>query len=215
MSDYTPSGMGSALIHEIADRDADRCDVQKCLNLIAHGAQLNYSYNDRTVLEWAVIKGHDEITLAILDRTQDNPHFTQTRTAATLLHVAAFQDRPAIVTELIKRGAALDTQDKDGQTPLHLACLWQRVECAKLLIDAGADLTIENGNGSIAQDYAALRKQPLIVQMIIDAPEKRREAAIAKALQEKAAAKDRVKRGTVVQEKPVLIKPIKLKPPRF
>lgn len=214
MSDYTPSNMGSTLIHEIADREPTRCDVQKCLSLIAQGAQLNYSYNDRTVLEWAVVKGHDEITLAILDKTKDNPHFTQTRSAATLLHLAAFQDRPAIVTELIKRGFALDTRDKDGQTPLHLACLWQSVECARLLIDAGADLTIENVNGSLAKDLAVVRKQHVIVQMITDAPEKRREAAIAKALQEKAATKASIQRGTMVQEKPVLIKPIKLKPPR-
>lgn len=214
MSDYTPSGLGSTLIHEIADRDSDRCDVQKCLKLIAQGAQLNYSYNDRTVLEWAVMKGHDDIALAILDKTKDDPHFTQTRSSRTLLHLAAFQDRPVIVAELIKRGAALDTQDKDGQTPLHLACLWQRVECARLLIDAGAALEIENDNGCFPQNYAELRKQPLIVQMIIDAPEKRREAAIAKAQQEKADAKASIQRGTTVQEKPALMKPIKLKPPR-
>jgi ankyrin repeat protein len=66
---------------------------------------------------------------------------------STALHVAAWRARPALVKELIARGAPVNARDGAGRTPLQLAvkaCVdsyWTELrspESVRALLDAGA-----------------------------------------------------------------------------
>lgn len=57
----------------------------------------------------------------------------------TLLHQAASQGELGIVEDLIKAGAALDSQDDVGRSPLLLAYAYGRIQAQALLIQLGAN----------------------------------------------------------------------------
>jgi len=56
------------------------------------------------------------------------------------LQWAALNNRVAVATYLIEKGAAVNATDKDKQTPLHWACVRGSLPCAELLLRSGARL---------------------------------------------------------------------------
>lgn len=58
----------------------------------------------------------------------------------TPLHYASWQSHVDVITELLKFGANLNTQDKRGKTPLYFAAEWGHHEACEVLISAGANL---------------------------------------------------------------------------
>ena len=56
------------------------------------------------------------------------------------LQWAALNNRVAVATFLIERGAAVNATDNDKQTPLHWACVRGSLPCAELLLRHGARL---------------------------------------------------------------------------
>lgn len=87
---------------------------------------------------------HFEALQRVLDRC--DPDITSRR-GTTLLHEIAAsrggltaEDRTALTTILLDRGAGLDVRDAVLEsTPLGWACRWGRIEMAALLIERGAD----------------------------------------------------------------------------
>lgn len=57
---------------------------------------------------------------------------------------AAEQGKTDTVSQLIKDGANIDTQDSSGRTPIMIATYQNDLETAKVLIEAGADVNIRD-----------------------------------------------------------------------
>lgn len=61
------------------------------------------------------------------------------------------------MSELLIRGAHIDTRDEQGNTPLHLAARMGNPELTKELLEWGADVSTVNGDGQLPLDLAILQ----------------------------------------------------------
>ncbi|CAM9792050.1 unnamed protein product, partial [Discosporangium mesarthrocarpum] len=58
----------------------------------------------------------------------------------TLLHVAAQEEKVAVVEALLDAGADVNSRDSSDGTPLHRSCLSGALESVEVLLDHGSDL---------------------------------------------------------------------------
>ncbi|KAK1939963.1 Ankyrin-2 [Phytophthora citrophthora] len=61
----------------------------------------------------------------------------------TLLHVASLWNRPTIMEELVRKGASLNSKNKNGHTPLDLAMHWGHFDIGQQLRHYGGKHTCE------------------------------------------------------------------------
>ncbi|KAL3698546.1 hypothetical protein R1sor_012622 [Riccia sorocarpa] len=71
-----------------------------------------------------------------------------------VLHFAARRGHLEVLTQLLKRGYALNGWDEDGYTPLMLAAREGHADACRLLLLAGADTTLANERGETALSLA-------------------------------------------------------------
>lgn len=76
-------------------------------------------YSLETVLQWAVIEGHETPIRQIHERGGNIA--VQNNTGATLLHLAAENGHEGVVKLLLEKGADITAQDQSGATALHVA----------------------------------------------------------------------------------------------
>ena len=111
-------------------------------------------------------RGDTEVMEAFLDAGLE-PDLTNAR-GHTLLMIAAYNEQPAMVKLLAKRGADVDQPDASGNTPL-MGCAFQGFEdVAALLLDRGADVEYANGAGATALMFAAMYRQPALVDLLLE-----------------------------------------------
>lgn len=76
-------------------------------------------YSLETVLQWAVIEGHETPIRQIYERKGDMT--IRNNVGATLLHLAAENGHEGVVKLLLEKGADITTQNQSGATALHVA----------------------------------------------------------------------------------------------
>lgn len=76
-------------------------------------------YSLETVLQWAVIEGHEKPIGLILERGGDIT--VRDNVGSTLLHLAAENGHEGVVKVLLAKGADITAQNRRGATPLHIA----------------------------------------------------------------------------------------------
>jgi uncharacterized protein len=132
--------------------------VKDAETAVAHGADLNYRYDNGTtalniaiffqrptVVDWMLAHG---VNANASDDDGD-----------TALHLAAMSPgntevRLRIVQSLLNNGGAVDAADQLGMTPLHIAAGEFDREVAKLLISKGADPLRRTKNGLTPEQMA-------------------------------------------------------------
>jgi ankyrin repeat protein len=86
------------------------------------------------------------------------------------LHLAAFADRPAAISLLLSKGAAVDALSRNDfhNTPLVVAMLGDAVNAARLLLASGADVELPEKGGFRALHIAAETGDPRLVELLLD-----------------------------------------------
>ena len=63
------------------------------------------------------------------------------------MHLASKEGHKSIVTELLARGAKIDSATKKGNTALHIASLAGQNEVVKILVTHSASVNVQSQNG--------------------------------------------------------------------
>lgn len=109
----------------------------------------------RTALHLAAMGGET----AVIDLIEEDVNSRDYKNR-TPIHLAAKAGLASVTQNLIKRGAIVDTQDRDRFTPLHLACREGHDKVAEALLDAGAAINIvAEGNRLWTPLYLAVEAQ--------------------------------------------------------
>jgi len=87
----------------------------------------------------------------------------------TPLMRASLEGNAAIVAELIRIGARIDTKNADGNNALWLACVGENPEVFDLLIAAGIDIDHRNDNGATCLMYAASSGKAAVLEKLLAA----------------------------------------------
>lgn len=184
------------LIQETAQQAPD---IRKALDLIAKGVDFSVRHEDSSpVLILSALKGHDQITLALLEAGA--PVNEKNRYNYTALMMAAGCKNAETVRALITAGSSLNEKDIRGYTALIWAAEAGTAEIVETLIDAGADTTPRNDRGISALDAALGRFTPdeRIVKLLQETPAERLER--------------QAKRATILSRKVAAAQPIRLRP---
>lgn len=64
------------------------------------------------------------------------------------LHLAAREDKPAIIEALLAAGAAIDAVNRDKETALFVAAYYGSKGAVKVFVDKGADGSLANEKGT-------------------------------------------------------------------
>jgi ankyrin repeat protein len=116
---------------------AGRVDALRVL--LRHGAHVNVREGimGQNALMWAISRGHDDVTRALLDAGADITLASNSGFTPLLFAVRA--GNLAIVRLLIDKGASVNETASDGNTALLVATIRGNVDVAKFLLDRGAD----------------------------------------------------------------------------
>jgi YVTN family beta-propeller protein len=106
----------------------------------------------REVLAEAIANGDLEHVKRILNRAGRRINERQPVSGSTALSTAAFHDKIDIAKLLIRRGANVETTNRDGNTPLLVAAFMCRREMVQLLLEKGASPLTKNGRGETPID---------------------------------------------------------------
>jgi cytochrome c len=132
-----PLSVASGLAAPLQDA-AKAGDLERVRQLIDTGANLDARAGFGTALHWAIVNGHDEVAVLLIERGANVN--VSTSALGTPLHSAAKAGNARVALLLLERGANVDARQGSGYTPLHLAAEQGQVEVLRVLIDHGADV---------------------------------------------------------------------------
>lgn len=104
---------------------------------------------NETPLMMAVLKGHNALAAALLDKDAD-----VNKTGWTPLHYAATSGNIELTRLLLEKHAYIDAESPNGSTPLMMAAQYGTLNAVKLLLEEGADPLLKNQLGLSAIDFA-------------------------------------------------------------
>jgi uncharacterized protein len=104
---------------------------------------------NETPLMMAVLKGHNALAAAMLDKDAD-----VNKTGWTPLHYAATSGNIELTRLLLEKHAYIDAESPNGSTPLMMAAQYGTLSAVKLLLEEGADPLLKNQLGLTAIDFA-------------------------------------------------------------
>jgi hypothetical protein len=122
--------------------------------------------DDRPIVRdtFELIKAAD---LPMKETTEPHPDAKMEGDATTLME-ASYGGDDAVISDLIQRGADLETKDVDGYTALMYACNGGRMRSVELLLDAGADLNARDNQESTPIMFAAQHGNIEIVRHLLE-----------------------------------------------
>lgn len=91
--------------------------------------------------------------------------FARNAVGDTLLHSAVYYNEPELVTELLHRGASIDSRGEFGFTALHCAADRGHAAIVRILLGAGANTEALSDFGETPLALARAARFPAIVQL--------------------------------------------------
>jgi ankyrin repeat protein len=183
------SAVGCATVPN-ADRDLFAAikedNASEVGRLVATGANVNVkhdqSYDGLPPLAWAGAWGSTKAAELLIARGANVNGGN--RYGSTPLHVAAYNQKPAMVALLVRKGGDINARTDNGWTPLHKAMerlamapanktppaeeVATVVSVVELLLANGAAVDIQGSKVGMPIHVAALTGQKALVQMLID-----------------------------------------------
>ena len=123
------------------------------------------SYNQRTPLMFACLKGHTQCVLSLLRQNADAGR--RSIGGLTAAHCAAFAGSSEALLAVLDAGVAVDVTDSNLMTPLLCAASRARLECVLLLMQRGADVRHQSADGGTAAHHAAERGNVEMLRVLI------------------------------------------------
>ncbi len=106
--------------------------------LLQSGADINITdKNEKTALDYAIENGQLSVTRLLLDNKQPSQENLNSYLMAAVQQTSSLN----VVNEIIKRGADVNTTDKNLNSPLSMALDKKYLMVIEALIDAGADVS--------------------------------------------------------------------------
>ncbi len=132
---------------------ADEGALSSMKLLLKAGAKVDYYWtqDSPTAISMAASEGHLDCIQLLLD---NGANINGTGKSLPPLHIAAAEDRTAIIDYLIAKGVNINKKDAGGRTALMYAAAEGQDNTIKKLIESGADISIVDANGASAKDYA-------------------------------------------------------------
>jgi ankyrin repeat protein len=135
---------------------------------------LHRNHKGRTMLHAAANNGSSRTVQLLLDAgfpvNVRSPEGIAPSKEVTPLHLASLGGWEGIVSELLDRGASVETYDSSGETPLLYACSSRNVPEAvvALLLEKRADPKVRGLNGNSALHYACLNSNVATVTLLLE-----------------------------------------------
>lgn len=83
------------------------------------------------------------------------------------MHLASKDGHVHVVSELLRRGAIVDSATKKGNTALHIASLAGQEEVVKLLLQHSASVNVQSQNGFTPLYMAAQENHDSVVKLLL------------------------------------------------
>ncbi|CAM9175135.1 unnamed protein product [Ectocarpus sp. 4 AP-2014] len=145
--------------------------TETCLLLVDSGANLLLEdWNSRTPLLHAILGGHEQTAMALLDGARSVGCVSQlvgacspetggaTSSGLAPLHAACDKGLQDVVRALVAAGAKVEEKDVAGARALLQACRKGRLECARERLSKGADPMAEDSKGDTPVSAARSRR---------------------------------------------------------
>ena len=132
---------------------ADEGSLTSMKHLLKAGAEVNF-YNGRqspTALSMAASEGKLECLQLLLD---NGANIDGIGKSVPPLHIAANEDKRAIIDHLISKKVSINKKDAAGRTALMYAASEGKLYSVKILVEAGANTSMVDSYGATARDYA-------------------------------------------------------------
>ncbi|CAM9533557.1 unnamed protein product [Ectocarpus sp. 6 AP-2014] len=145
--------------------------TETCLLLVDSGANLLLEdWNSRTPLLHAILGGHEQTAMALLDGARSVGCVSQlvgacspetggaTSSGLAPLHAACDKGLQDVVRALVAAGAKVEEKDVAGASALLHACRKGRLECTRELLSKGADPMAKDSEGDTPVSAARSRR---------------------------------------------------------
>ncbi|MDD9901357.1 MAG: ankyrin repeat domain-containing protein [Alphaproteobacteria bacterium] len=141
MKKLSPTELGARLCDEL---QCVKCDEDKCLQLIADGADIHYHIDhllDKPIF-LATARGHDRVVRALIEKgvdvnEEDSPHRKQTPLQKSVVPSGCSFET---IGFMLDKGANIDHQNIAGITALMIAARCKDKDLVRFLLDRGADI---------------------------------------------------------------------------
>lgn len=129
-------------------------------------ADVNFLYQGKTPLHYAVEKGNVEIARELLERVDVN---IIDKYGYTPLYYASLYGKTEIVRMLLDKKADVNNKPLEGDSSLIAAVSGGHIDIVRQLIDANARVDAAGSNGETALKHALRKRYMKIVQILVEA----------------------------------------------
>ncbi|CAI9741119.1 E3 ubiquitin-protein ligase MIB2-like isoform X2 [Octopus vulgaris] len=151
-------------------KDAARGNIQNVREFIKNQrSEIDVKCSNRTALQVASGKGHEDIVLMLLEAGADLE--IQDDDGDTALHYSSYRDQPEVMEILLSKGANTKAVNDKHFSALHIAVSSESVKCVGVLLEHSAAVNIQDSNGNTPLHLAITNKNDDIVGMLINDPE--------------------------------------------
>ncbi|XP_036369488.1 E3 ubiquitin-protein ligase MIB2-like isoform X3 [Octopus sinensis] len=147
-------------------KDAARGNIQNVREFIKNQrSEIDVKSSNRTALQVASGKGHEDIVLMLLEAGADLE--IQDDDGDTALHYSSYRDQPEVMEILLSKGANIKAVNDKHFTALHIAVSSESVKCVRVLLKHSAAVNIQDSNGNTPLHLAIMKENDKIFDMLI------------------------------------------------